>query len=131
MAGRTSSSGIHHPSALLLDKREGNKASAPWGRPDHETSAQLRRDQEAAAAALLRRDQEAAIIRRDQETAIIRRDQESAIRREQEAALRREQEVAIRREQEASLARHFQSQRTSMADPRNPLGLPPGSLSGH
>ena len=61
--------------------------------------------------------------RPDHEAALLRRDQEAA-------NIRREQQAAIRHEQEASLARHFQSQRNSMADPRNPLGLPPGALSG-
>jgi hypothetical protein len=103
VAGRNSAT-TTNPHSLLLDKRDGGKA---WGRQDHE-----------------------ALLRRDQEAAIIRRDQEAALRREQEAAIRREQEVALRREQEANLARHFQSQRSSMADPRNPLGLPPTSLSG-
>jgi hypothetical protein len=108
VAGRNSSSSsgaTTHPHSLLLDKREAGKAA--WGRQDHE-----------------------ALLRRDQEAAILRRDQEAALRREQEAAIRREQEVALRREQEASLARHFQSQRSGMGDPRNPLGLPPTSLSG-
>jgi hypothetical protein len=123
-------------------------------RRDHETAAIIRRDQEAyirrdqEAAAAIRREQEVNLrreqevnlrreqevnLRREQEVNLrreqevnLRREQEVNLRREQEVNLRREQEVNLRREQEASLARHFQSQRTGMADPRNPLGLPPG-----
>ena len=43
---------------------------------------------------------------------------------------RRDQaEEALRRDQ-ANFARQFQSQRSGMADPRHPMGLPPSSLSG-